>query len=503
MENPPNEHMDDLFGDMLRNHQSEPDDVIWTNIQANIDPLTTTNLKDYQAEPDAFVWDNIKEQIPNYKPVFPYAKAFDLAALCLLVLGFGLFQLETTRTTQFISTIDNTNSTRDLVLNDDDLATIALEKKTIGQVDQAVLNNQSNLQLRTNQNHSTTIDKAVNSTIINKQNNSTTNLTIPTTTQFNNSSQPNKSVNYVVTKQELGTQIGKTFKKNNNISETISLLNGVRNNQIVTDEIGLTKSIQSNLETGSTPLPVTVNKAQKVALTAFAGYSFNQWKIEHNEVEEHAEWDGKLSSQPTISSGLLVDYNIHKQLSIKTGAIYQKFYNQIEKEATIADTEIQLGEQYQLFNIDFIAHNHSYQLSAKGRKGNNATQAITLNAEQTLQYLSIPLWLNYTINPQQRLQFGVTAGINANVLMQNKLELLDFEVSGFYLNDFSMVDGKGLRDVNWSYTTGLNTDYRLNTNWSLYAQALHTASITKINQEHIHRNTFRNLTINSGLVFRF
>lgn len=521
MDNPiHNGDMDDCFGDMLYNYKAEPDSAVWDNIQQQLDPLNNldTKFQDYKVEPDGMLWNQIKKDLkPENKKQFPYKRLVAIAALLLLPVFIAFVSWEPRPDSSLIT----------LAKNDDNQINTSMD-----------FSEKTAEELKVNTSITTVGDKNININQAKTIKQNTENYVVEkqekeeflrsekafSDLQANHLLKNGKEVNKLLVKNE----IAKETKKRNQFTKGVfydRTLNGtylvdspsdkttdweLRIEALSVINAPFDYSISNEIKRPSLKEPTFIERnpllsKREKSISSFVGINLNQWHILDNEEEEYKEWAGEITDFSTWSIGALLDLPINQHWSIKTGLMNHRFYSRIMVEAAFRPKEIEVGELYKQFEVDLVMHNHFYQVMANGRKIGSSFplgENILMTAEQSLQYLTIPLYLEYTVNPTQRLKVALTSGINGNILLQNKIELLDFEVEGALINGFALSDSNGLSNINWSYSGGVNLTYPLSAGWSSYVQTLYTRSITKFKGD-LHKSNFTSIGLQTGLKFSF
>lgn len=190
--------------------------------------------------------------------------------------------------------------------------------------------------------------------------------------------------------------------------------------------------------------------------TIFFSPDIARYNIEndHPQFEEDTKDQIKKNEKPQLANsyGILIGYQINRNWIIQSGMM-------ISNSVTSIDSKTVYARPDRNGNIDFRLSCFTGPSYIPLKSGAHPTfgDSTTLSAKNTLQYIGIPIILQYRISTG-RLSINPGVGIGTNFLVLNKIESSINTASGVQK---SMNNSNGLRSAYFNSVINLNTTYKL------------------------------------------
>ncbi len=539
------------FATSLQDFEATPDDKVWDNIQAGLESTPEpphsieAALQNFELEPDPFVWDNINVALSPKQPQRmttsstannQVAKRWGLIALLLLLGVSGAYWLQYSNDTQQNNILVETkndskqigvetqransslepNDLQNQVINEPKQSTIETSSAMFAEERLDKKNTQLNPQNSTNQSSRLKQNSPIQKNRTAKGEIEIINYNKPIRKngieQYNEVNQTNTELKETVqgaVTLPISTDVSASKKK--------EVFDHIQRGQLEHSN-RLPKYFLGNLAIKNTSLVNELNIAPKIPpinsfdnlsiskfIATYTTLGLHNWHIAEQGGENNFNKNGHLQVEPSFSAGILLNFPIKKQFALQTGINYRYFQSAFETTASIWEAGSNEQGTPNMFEIALLSHNHQYNLSAIGLKSRYIPNdgQMSISGRQKLKYLSIPILGYYHKRIAPKWAIGFTAGTEINVLMQNKMQLLDYDLLGIYIEKLELINSEGLRDLSLSYLGGIDLNYQLSKHWGLYTQAMYTNSLSNMSNVSGHKVHFHELGIRLGTKYFF
>jgi hypothetical protein len=199
---------------------------------------------------------------------------------------------------------------------------------------------------------------------------------------------------------------------------------------------------------------------------------------EHSRGWGNRDAIGNEQTSSSISAGVLLTYNFSKAWSIESGLVYSRTTTTISPKTIYARPDLR-GDVHFEFNC---AEGYTYIPPKAGRIPSSGDSIITLGSKSRLNYLSIPVMINYAL-PFGRFTIHPGLGIAANVLLSGKVDTRMPNSQGFDDHDRYSNEINGLKPLYLNTTGNLEIDYKISPTFSLNLTPSIRMALTSINNE--------------------
>ena len=267
-------------------------------------------------------------------------------------------------------------------------------------------------------------------------------------------------------------------------------LNTGRINESLTDSSGINKLFKTEILNNAPSQADTKNttasniKTKEKAVSRFSGTAFfspdfasyhlknNIVSNQQNEAEQAAKNEKHEFSS---SAGLWVDYKLNKHVALQSGLAFSS-------TTIIADPKTVYAQKDNSGTVKFrinTSSGYGYVLPSFANNPAVGDSLYAFTTTHTLQYISIPLSLKYSISSGQ-CTFSSLVGISANLLMKGRIETsLENNVS----TDNAVINKlTGLKKLYVSGITGLGINYKVTKAASLSFQPVYRFALNSMNK---------------------
>jgi hypothetical protein len=206
--------------------------------------------------------------------------------------------------------------------------------------------------------------------------------------------------------------------------------------------------------------------------------------IKHNEAHE-----------PSFTAGLFISYQFAKNWGLQSGLLY-------------SNTQIGISPQkmYAFQNGNEVAYKfisssgYAYIKPAFGAPPAVGDSLSTTEAKHNLQFVSIPLSINYKIG-KNKFSISPGAGIEANFLTAAKLETEIKDASN--LETVTLTKLNGAKPFYLSVTASTALQYEINKKISLVVRPSYRLALSTITKNNVVQTFPRSFGIGAGLSIKF
>ncbi|HUZ59718.1 MAG TPA: outer membrane beta-barrel protein [Hanamia sp.] len=215
-------------------------------------------------------------------------------------------------------------------------------------------------------------------------------------------------------------------------------------------------------------------------------------KSDHPQFEEDAKSEIKKNEKPQFANsfGILVGYKLNKKWLIQSGMMISNRVISINSKTIYA-----LPDRNGNINYRLSCFTGPSYIPLKSGTHPAPGDSATLSAKNTLQYINIPIVLQYRI-VEGRLSINPGVGIATNFLVVNKIESVINMVNG---NQSSRVNSSGLRSVYFNTFINLNTSYKISNRIAFSFTPVARFGLSSINKDAPVKTMLNSFGFGAGL----
>lgn len=215
-------------------------------------------------------------------------------------------------------------------------------------------------------------------------------------------------------------------------------------------------------------------------------------KSDHPQFEEDAKSEIKKNEKPQFANsfGILAGYKINKKWVIQSGMMISNRVTSINSKTIYA-----LPDRNGNINYRLSCFTGPSYIPLKSGNHPAPGDSATLSAKNTLQYINIPIVLQYRI-VEGRLSINPGVGIATNFLVVNKIESVINMVNG---DQSSRVNSSGLRSAYFNTFINLNTAYKISNRIAFSFTPVARFGLSSINKDAPVKTMLNSFGFGAGL----
>jgi len=208
------------------------------------------------------------------------------------------------------------------------------------------------------------------------------------------------------------------------------------------------------------------------SITVYGEYGLQDWHdTDHNS--ERLFWDSKLHTHSNFAAGVLIGKNISKNISLQTGLEFSEINHSFKTYGNLIATE-----EEGIYCLKLDTYLHQYDLKATGKElVSTPASDLYMSTNHRFRFLSIPIWARYSITIGSKLDLGLSTGLAAVFLAQNRLQLMNYTTREIQLSNFEMENNSGVNDMSFSIALASDLEYSISRRTKLLVQASYKESI--------------------------
>ena len=266
---------------------------------------------------------------------------------------------------------------------------------------------------------------------------------------------------------------------------------------IATDK---TVALENNKRTSSKKIASRSSNISPFSATLFFSPEFVSSDVEddhprfreddRNEIKNHE----KIRS--STSYGVLLDYTVGSNWRLQSGA-------SVSTRVTDINTKTIYARPDNYGNVNYRLSCSAGSVYVPLKSGAIPTQGDStkiLSAKNTLQYVSIPLVVKYTIG-KGKFNLVPGVGISANILSEGKIETVIATTGGNESSSTSKIDG--LKSNYFSGQISLGGEYLISKKVALNFTPTARLALSSINKDAAVKTKFNSLGLSAGITLKF
>jgi hypothetical protein len=220
------------------------------------------------------------------------------------------------------------------------------------------------------------------------------------------------------------------------------------------------------------------------------------YDFDHDDINDYRK---REHTDLSYTMGILVNYPIKNRWSLESGLMISNYYSSIQP-MTVKAIKSETG------NYDFTMSSSFGFIKVPSASIQNPGQNDSIQVSKTsslhLQYLTIPLSINYTIPLSKKVNLNFSSGFAAGIITRGQVEIT---APGSTIGSEETQINKivGLRKCFFSALLGTGIEYNLNSHFALLVSPRLRMAITAINKNTPVKSYPGVITLESGLTFRF
>jgi hypothetical protein len=259
-------------------------------------------------------------------------------------------------------------------------------------------------------------------------------------------------------------------------------------------------AVQNNKRTSSKKTGSRSSNVSRLSATLFFSTEFVSSNVEDDHPRFREDDRNEIKNHENIRSstsfGVLLDYKVGSNWKLQSGASVSTRVTDINTKTIFARPDNYGNVNYRLS----CSAGSVYVPLKSGAVPAQGDSTKILSAKNTLQYVSVPLVVKYTIDKGKfSLVSGV--GISANFLSKGKIETVIATNTGNESSSISNIDG--LKSNYFSGQLSLGGEYLIGKKIALNFTPTVRLALSSINKDAAVKTKFNSLGLSAGITIKF
>ena len=238
----------------------------------------------------------------------------------------------------------------------------------------------------------------------------------------------------------------------------------------------------------------------KWSFTPYLSADFTQYHLDdddNNPLEDKDDIEEREKHEFSFSGGILAKWQYCRKIAFKTGLIYSNIGIGIQPQTLHAEANSNQGIAYKFITSSGYAYVKPV-FSSSPAAGDSISASVS---QHHLQYVSVPLMMNYILSEGKHFSIQSGAGISANILLSTKVRT---EIEDASDKEFVIINKlTGLRPVYTSFVADAQMEYSIGNHTSITLLPQFKYALNPITKNNVVKTYPYSFSLGAGISYRF
>ena len=252
--------------------------------------------------------------------------------------------------------------------------------------------------------------------------------------------------------------------------------------------------------------PLTANKANDLQkkkakpfwmITPFVSYDQASYRLDSDDPSAITSIKFREAHEPSFSTGLLLTRQITPRFGLQSGLIYSNSAIGMKPQKTYAFRDPTGDVAYKYIT----SSGYAFIKPGFGPQPTVGDSLTTAEAKHTIEHISLPLAIKYTVLNSKKVSITPGAGVEANFITKANLEV---DIEDQFNREIVVVRKlNGTKSFYWSFVADAEIKYKVNQKLSINVRPAYRTAISPITKNNVVETFPHSFGISAGVTIKF